>query len=198
MPIEPGKIILVRHAQCEANRAGVICGTLDSPLSKHGLETAQSHSIHVANPRWTVYSSPLLRAKHTAEALFPNEKILISDHLKEIHYGNLEEGRIDGNRSGLQQIGRQWKGMNSQAEARYLENAKALLESSAPYSIFFSHGGFINLFLHLVLGVDTIHFPFLILDNLHAVVIQKKFDNESWLLKASNIGPEHWKNELEL
>ena len=71
-------IHLIRHAR--PVRPGLLLGRADVPLANQPI--APSPLIVAA-----VYSSPLLRARRTAEALFPSHKITLLDDLAEIGGG---------------------------------------------------------------------------------------------------------------
>lgn len=64
------EILLVRHAQSEANQAGVWSGRSDGPLSDAGLASLDLLARRFGSRRPDlVVSSPLLRARQTAEAI---------------------------------------------------------------------------------------------------------------------------------
>jgi broad specificity phosphatase PhoE len=61
-------LILVRHGESTGNAEGLLLGRIDSPLTQRGLEQARSLADTVAGATRLI-SSPLARARHTAEAL---------------------------------------------------------------------------------------------------------------------------------
>jgi len=64
------RLFLVRHGQSEWNAAGRIQGQIDIQLDETGCQQAQIIADRLAaEPVAAVYSSPLLRAKSTAEAI---------------------------------------------------------------------------------------------------------------------------------
>jgi phosphoserine phosphatase len=64
------RLFLVRHGQSEWNAAGRIQGQIDIQLDETGCHQAQLIADRLATEAVTaVYSSPLLRAKSTAEAI---------------------------------------------------------------------------------------------------------------------------------
>jgi 2,3-bisphosphoglycerate-dependent phosphoglycerate mutase len=64
------RLLLVRHGQSEWNAAGRIQGQIDIQLDETGCQQAQLIADRLAaEPVAAVYSSPLLRAKSTAEAI---------------------------------------------------------------------------------------------------------------------------------
>lgn len=61
---------LVRHGESTGNRDGVIQGTRDVPLTEHGRAQAQAVAQRLgAWPVRRVYTSPLRRARDTAQAI---------------------------------------------------------------------------------------------------------------------------------
>ncbi len=65
------KIILVRHGETEWNRVKRIQGSgSDTPLSEIGLGQAAAVALRLKNEKiQAIYSSPLQRALHTAQAI---------------------------------------------------------------------------------------------------------------------------------
>lgn len=65
------RLLLVRHGESEANRAGRLQGRLDSPLTQKGRRQAEAIAWRVAaaGPIAALYASPLRRARATAEAI---------------------------------------------------------------------------------------------------------------------------------
>ena len=76
-------IYLLRHGETEYNKQKRYQGTLDIPLSAEGLARLQKAPI---SPK-VVYISPLIRARHTAEILFPDAKLVEVEDLKEMCFG---------------------------------------------------------------------------------------------------------------
>jgi len=69
------RIYLIRHGETESNRKGIFRGRLDIPLSKRGKEQAYSLCTYFEKLQVDiVYTSPLSRAKNTAEIAFPEHK----------------------------------------------------------------------------------------------------------------------------
>lgn len=63
-------IILVRHGECEGNIKGMFRGRTDFPLNERGLVQAQDLSRELKSfPLEYIYTSPLVRARQTAEAI---------------------------------------------------------------------------------------------------------------------------------
>ncbi|MGQ9463906.1 MAG: histidine phosphatase family protein [Candidatus Fervidibacter sp.] len=90
-------IYLVRHGQTVWNKEGRLCGSSDVPLSNEGLVQAYKlaerlKSIDIC----AIYSSPLLRARQTAEAIasFHQVPVRIEPNLSEIDYGDWEGMKV--------------------------------------------------------------------------------------------------------
>ena len=85
------KIYLVRHGQCDSNLNNIY-NYRDEDLNQNGIEQAKNLKEKIKNINYDiVYSSPLLRAKHTAEIInINNKRIVIDDRLREREPGNLE------------------------------------------------------------------------------------------------------------
>jgi len=65
-------LILVRHGQIKANKQGHWHGSTDSPLTRQGRRQARRTARHIHEhfaPLQAIYSSPLERCRHTAEAI---------------------------------------------------------------------------------------------------------------------------------
>ncbi len=90
------RLILIRHAQSEGNAANIVQGWTDSPLSELGQQQAQRLGAWLARNQITadfLFSSPLLRAYHTARAVGAalNLPIEQRDGLKEVYLGQMED-----------------------------------------------------------------------------------------------------------
>ncbi|MDQ2942697.1 MAG: histidine phosphatase family protein [Candidatus Dormibacteraeota bacterium] len=87
MPIE---IYLARHGETEWSKNGRHTGNTDLPLTAAGEEKAAALRPRLASLHFdAVYSSPMQRAKRTAElAGFANPEI--TDLLREVEYGDYE------------------------------------------------------------------------------------------------------------
>lgn len=86
------RLILVRHGESEWNRIGRYQGQLDAPLSDLGLRQAEALGNRLANERLhAIYSSPLQRARRTADAIAARHPRLTIEEdaaLLEIHHGD--------------------------------------------------------------------------------------------------------------
>lgn len=65
-------LTLIRHGETPANTGGVWHGSIDTPLSDRGHEQARRVGKHLVDSSLSyhhIYSSPLQRARYTAEAI---------------------------------------------------------------------------------------------------------------------------------
>jgi len=84
------KLILIRHGESELNKNKVYFGSLDSPLTGDGVD--QISLLKNIIPDYDfIYSSPLKRARKSAEILnFKDLSILEDVRLKELNFGIFE------------------------------------------------------------------------------------------------------------
>jgi len=82
-------LILVRHGESAGNAAGLLLGRIDSPLTARGIGQARSLAETVSGATRLV-SSPLERARHTAEALGTGLPVEVDDRWVEVDYGEYD------------------------------------------------------------------------------------------------------------
>ena len=86
-------IYLVRHGQTDGSREGRYCGAIDIPLNATGRAMAEALASHYGGEPWAaIYSSPLQRARQTAEPLCKRTGLVleVEPGLREIEYGAWE------------------------------------------------------------------------------------------------------------
>jgi len=87
------RLLLVRHGQTAWNVQRRVLGATDVPLDDTGLEQAETLAAHLAPPD-ALWSSPLARARQTAEALAqrgsPPVTVRVDPRLAEMNQGDLE------------------------------------------------------------------------------------------------------------
>jgi broad specificity phosphatase PhoE len=121
--VDETTLLLLRHGHTAANDHGrdvPMSGWTDVPLSASGLVEADALAERVAReaPPAAVYSSPLLRARHTAEALgrrlgLPVE---LRADLREIHCGTVDGVPI---REVQRRFPREWARNERQEDAEF-------------------------------------------------------------------------------
>lgn len=84
---------IIRHGQTEWNAIHRIQGQLDSPLTQQGKEETQQTARKLKNVHFdAVYSSDLLRSKHTAEIIALEKKleVMTAKALRERTFGEYD------------------------------------------------------------------------------------------------------------
>ncbi len=106
------KLILIRHGETNWNEGKRIQGgDSDIELNETGLEQARKLAVLLENePITTILSSPLMRAKSTAEVIASNHRVPveIEPALKELKVGELEGMSVSDLRTTFSQFLLQW------------------------------------------------------------------------------------------
>lgn len=92
-------IYIFRHGQTDYNVSRRVMGQLDIPLNETGIAQAVELAEKIANMHIeAIYTSPLLRAKQTAQIVADknNIKIITDDRLKERNNGVLQGHIVHG------------------------------------------------------------------------------------------------------
>ena len=94
------EIFLLRHGQTVWNRAGIIQGRKDSPLTLKGARQAEAMGVRLAEQlagrgEYTVFASPLGRTRQSAAIVcdvigYPDDQITFDDRLMETSFGRWE------------------------------------------------------------------------------------------------------------
>ena len=92
-------IIFLRHAQAENNTKRILAGRTEGvPLTKTGIEQAERIAKYLAPIDISaIYSSPIERAKHTAEIVAKNRslEVVLDERLTEIDMGKFTRMNYD-------------------------------------------------------------------------------------------------------
>jgi probable phosphoglycerate mutase len=83
---------ILRHAPTVWNGERRLQGTTDIPLSADGEAAARSWRLPAPADRWKRLSSPLVRARRTAELVQPSGPVVVDSRLREMSFG-VWEGR---------------------------------------------------------------------------------------------------------
>ncbi len=96
------EIILMRHAQTEANKNFIVQGRMDNPLNEDGFRQAYNTGLYFANHNVEfdiVISSPLKRAYTTArqvnKGMLLNRPIILDKGLIERNFGDYDGKEIN-------------------------------------------------------------------------------------------------------
>lgn len=89
------RIYIVRHGETEANKQGYVQGWTDVPLNENGRILAELTGRGMKDIRFDhCFSSPLTRAKETAEILLRESgnsvPVSFDDRIKEMNFGSFE------------------------------------------------------------------------------------------------------------
>ena len=90
-------IVLVRHGQTDANRAGLLLGRADPPLNERGRRQAAATAASLAQEvAPTVLVSPLQRTRETARLIgdATGAPVTVDARLVELDYGEWDERRV--------------------------------------------------------------------------------------------------------
>ena len=82
-------LLLVRHGEAAANAAGVLLGRTDSPLTDRGREQVATLAPALRKAGRLI-TSPLARARETAEALGLGLPVEVDERWVEVDYGEYE------------------------------------------------------------------------------------------------------------
>ena len=92
-------IIFLRHAQAENNTKRILAGRTEGvPLTKTGIEQAERITKYLASIDISaIYSSPIERARHTAEIVAKNRSLeaVLDERLTEIDMGKFTRMNYD-------------------------------------------------------------------------------------------------------
>jgi len=106
------RLLLIRHGQSVGNAADRIQGLNDEPLTELGREQAQAlaYRVRAQYALSAVYSSPLLRARETAEiiAAVLGLEVRVEDRLKEYHPGVVTGMRFEEVQAQYPEVAKRW------------------------------------------------------------------------------------------
>lgn len=89
------KIYFTRHSKTVWNEEHRLQGWKNSPLTKEGEEDAKRLRDRMKNiPIDICYSSPIARARETAEIIFDQVPIITDNRLKELNFGKFEGHKV--------------------------------------------------------------------------------------------------------
>ncbi|MEA1940444.1 MAG: histidine phosphatase family protein [Candidatus Caldatribacteriota bacterium] len=121
-------IIFARHGECEGNIKGMFRGRTDFPLNERGLIQAQDLAQELKDyPIKYIFSSPLSRAKQTAEAIGKKCKVEVEIEEK---FNNIELGNWEGRykKEIEEQFPEEWKLWISNPEKLLVKDMETIYE----------------------------------------------------------------------
>jgi broad specificity phosphatase PhoE len=180
------ELLLIRHGCCENN--GCIAGHFDFPLSTKGIYQAKMLGEYLKESKLElIYTSPLTRSVSTAKLIGHEigvEPINLPE-LKERSAGIFEGLTInDASEKHPKEWERTWSNplvspLNGESYKDVTKRALRVLDILQSHNegkiALVSHGGFLNIFLNVLLGLEPKTFPIFKLDNtgLSSVFIDK-------------------------
>jgi broad specificity phosphatase PhoE len=195
------RIFLIRHGESQQNVDDVLSGVTDVPLSQKGKEQCAVLSQYFKNvPIEKVFTSPLQRAKQSADIIFPKHKlpIQIAETLIEFNYGDYEGYRRSQYDADIDDVIRQWLtspstltfpgGDNIQEHARKSFMGIEQLASQNKNAVIacISHRTTIRLVVAKIIGLHLNNFRALPCSNCGVTEISL---NEKWQLHSLNSKP---------
>lgn len=149
----------IRHGVTAWNKEGRAQGNTDVPLDEEGIQMAERVADRIGKEEWDViYTSPLIRAKRTAEIIAEKQPTLdfhIDKRLGEIG-GGIIEGTTEEER--VAKWGTEWRKMDVGFEPEetiisrgmsFIEDIKQAYPGKRVLVV--SHGGFISRLMHALI-----------------------------------------------
>ena len=154
-------LYLIRHGKPDFPEGKRMClGWTDLPLSEEGLFQAQQAAKLLAGKKITVFSSPLIRARQTAEAL--GRPVILLEELMELHAGawdglSFEEIKVKfpelyAKRAEDKTIPLPGAESNEAGLMRFETGVRKALNASPGDLAIVGHGGIMALFLESCFG----------------------------------------------
>ena len=121
------ELVMLRHGSTAESERRAYTGWLDVPLSPCGESEALARGTHPELA--TVYVSPSIRARQTAQLRFPNATQLVRDGLREMNFGAFEGRTADEMADDAAY--RAWVDGNCEGSCPSGENRAALIERTS-------------------------------------------------------------------
>lgn len=185
------KLFLIRHGQSTANLVKAYAGQTDAPLTEQGrLEAEQIRPILGKFSFDQVYSSDLSRAIDTQKIALPGVEGIQNPLLREYDVGTLvgvgfeEAAAKYGNEFRRKRDYTPFGGENGQMVCQRARDFLQLLEENpCEYVAAFSHNGFLNSMLNVVLKSNFDHTA---VGSKNCAVHVYEYDGVRWRLLAWN------------
>lgn len=157
-------LTLIRHGLTAWNTSGRVQGHSDVELSDEGVRQARRLAERTARIDGVdrILTSPLLRARRTAEIAFPDREIERDDRLRELHFGSFEGKSVQEN--SATEAWAMWLEDPYERSAPGGESYRALRERvvgwyeelprDAGHVVAVTHSGTIQMLLAHVLGIE--------------------------------------------
>lgn len=193
------RIMLVRHGYTYWNEQKRYQGFADIAMNPQGIEEAQKLAKRLAvEPIDTIYSSPLQRARQTAEIVNQNfsRDILTHELLKEINFGDWEGLTFQQITKKYPELSRQWRekpalmrppnGENfSDLQIRAITAFEEIHQQNKGKNVLIvSHGGLISVLICHILQIGIEGLWRFIAHNTGITILEER--NEEMILSTFN------------
>ena len=173
-------IYFVRHGETDYNKEARLQGHRNIPLNKTGLNQAKQAQENSKDLQIDeIYSSPLSRAKKTAEIINKHHKVKITydDRLKEIYMGKLQGACIKDLSEEEKQLSHSnpetFGGESIQEFCARVESFFKEIENTNKNILIVSHGGVYRAIYRYIKGFEDLNFDMEQLKNATIVLINK-------------------------
>lgn len=194
-------LYILRHGESEGNKDGKFRGRADFPLTERGLMQADDAANFIERKGITaVYSSPLVRALDTAEAVAQRTglDVNVDGDFNNIFLGEWE-GRLKN--EIRERFPKEWEiwttrpeylnmeGMETldSVQRRSVRRVNEIARSAAGDFLIVTHRAVIKPLLSGLLGIEKPYFWRLHIDTAALSVVEKLEGERGWMLKNLNI-----------
>lgn len=144
-------LYLARHGETDWNKQKLLMGQIDIPLNQTGEKQAELLRDKLKSVNFDLcYSSPLKRARKTAEIICKNHCEIIDDDLLKEKFAGKNEGKL------IQNVN--WQDPSMETDEKTKQRAKKFFEKIKNLDkenvLVVSHSGFLKNLRHVVLGLD--------------------------------------------
>lgn len=155
------QLLLIRHGETEWSRTGRHTGRTDIPLTDQGRDEARAAARTLHD--WTiddVFTSPLIRARETAELVGLAERAVVDDRLVEWDYGDFEGERTLDTRETIPD----WSvwthpitgGESTEEVGERVDAFLATLDGRPGNAVVFAHGHYLAILIARWCGLDPV------------------------------------------
>ena len=172
-------IYFIRHGETEYNKQRRYQGQLDIPLNETGIAQAEKSRDNLAKFKFDeIYSSPLLRARKTAEIINEEQhaKLVFDDRLKEI-FGGISQGQCldDWTEERVKQLHENPKSFGAESYEELCARVESFfkeIENSDKNILIVSHGGVYRAIYRYLNNLEGFNFELKGLKNTEAIKLK--------------------------